>query len=639
MVPAVMRRRRPRRTVAVATLIVATAAIVAVPLWRAAFGRFEGSGRLAGLVNRRPDKVVVSWSSVRSPWPGWFEVRDLRVAGRTPRVRWEVTAQRASGAIAPARLLLRELRFDGVRASGVAVRSFRFETAAAAPRSEGVLPVIPGLPEGPSPPPPADRPAWSFAFHDLAVDGIREVWVDDWRFTGSARASGGFSVRRRQLAEIAPSRLALRDLRVERAGTVVAESLSAAGDFRILPWRYPGAPIAEIARRLDGDLRLGGGIDPRAIVAWLFHGWSWLDLDGRPAAVEARLSVARGAVRPGSRLRIVEPEQRVRLFGFEAAGDAELTAAVDGRWGGARVESKLVLHRWRLGRPGEPPTLVGEDLALAARAERPRIDALPEAIDLGVDLGRARAPDLRFLDAYLPASLRARVDSGRADLAGKLTFDTSTRSGGGEIRIAASDLALEVADQRLSGGLDARLRLSEPDLVAPASFSLAGSTIRLRDFAATTAAGDRVAGWWGEVDLREGDLELGRPLRLTAGFDAKLRDTRPLVAFYDLRRDLPEWAERLLTIEGLSASGDLDWHGDRFALRRGRVPLAHGEVLAEADLAGAERRARLLLTWRRLAVGVELEGDRRDLKLVGAREWYAENEGPRVESTRGPGRD
>lgn len=111
------------------------------------------------------------------------------------------------------------------------------------------------------------------------------------------------------------------------------------------------------------------------------------------------------------------------------------------------------------------------------------------------------------------------------------------------------------------------------------------------------------------------------------------------MALYQLRRDLPEWAERLLTVEGLSASGELDWHGDRFALRRGRVPLAHGEVRAEAELAGTDRRARLLLTWRRLAVGVELIGDRRDLRLVGPRQWYEENEGPRVESTRGPGRD
>lgn len=621
------RPRRARRILVLAAAALLAAAAAAVPLWRVAFDRLERSGRIAALVNRRPDKVVVSWSAVRSPWPGWFEVRDLRVAGRTPRLRWEVTAARISGAIAPARLLLRELRFEGVRATGLAVRSVRFEAAAAAAGGEGDLPVVAGLPEGPSPPPRADRPAWSFAFDDVAADEIHEVWVDDWRFTGRARARGGFSVRRRQLAEVAPTTVALAGLRVEHAGAVVAEGFSGAADFRVLPWRYPGAPIADVVRSFDGDLRLGGGVDPRALVAWLFHGWSWLDLDGRPAAVEARLALARGALRPGSTLRIVEPEQRVRLFGFEAAGDAELTAAVDGGWNGPRVESKLVLHRWRLGRPGEAATLVGEELELAAHAERPRIDALPRAIDLVVDLGRARAPDLRFLDAYLPASLRARVEAGRADLSGRLAFDTSTRSGGGEIRIRGTDLALEIAGQRLTGGFDSTWRLSEPDLDSPASFSLAGSEIRLRDFTTSTAAGDRVAGWWGEVDLRGGRLELGRPLRLTAGFDAKLRDTRPLVAFYELRRDLPEWAERLLTVEGLSASGELDWHGDRFALRGGRIPLANGEVLAEADLAGADRRARLLLTWRRLAVGVELAGDRRDLRLVGARPWWESTTG------------
>jgi hypothetical protein len=631
--------RRLRTSIAAASCVLLLAGLVAIPVWRAAFERFERSGRLAALVNRRPEKVIVSWSSVRSPWPGWFEVRDLRVAGRTPRLRWEVTAATASGALSPAPLLVRELRFERLRASGLAVRSVRFETEAARAAGAGHLPTIPGLPQGPSPPPRPDRPTWSFSFRGVAVDELQEVWIDDWRFTGRARARGGFSVRRRTFAEITGTTASFEALRVEKGDAVVADALAGSADFQVLPWRYPGAPIAEIARRFDGHLRLGGGIDPRIIVGWLFHGWSWLDLDGRPAAIEARIGLARGALRPGSRLRIVEPEQRVRLFGFEAAGDAELTAAVDGGWDGPRVESKLALHRWRLGRPGEPATLVGEELELAARAERPRIDGLPEAIDLAVDLGRARAPDLRFLDAYLPASLGARVGSGRAELSGRLAFDTTSRSGGGEIRIAASDLEVELSGQRIRGGLDTRLRLSEPDLTSPASFSLDGSEIRLRNFSASTANGDRVADWWGEVDLHDGRLELGRPLRLSAGFDAKLRDTRPLVAFYDLRRDLPEWAERLLTVEGLSASGELDWHGDRFALRGGRIPLANGEVLAEADLAGADRRARLLLTWRRLAVGLELIGERRDLHLVGSRQWYDENEGPRIGSTRGPGRD
>lgn len=623
MAPTVTRRRPHRRRILVAaTIVVAVAAATTIPVWRAAFDRFESSGRLAALVNRRPDKVIVSWSSIRSPWPGWFEVRDLRVAGRTPRLRWEVTAATASGALAPASLLARELRFERLRASGLAVRSVRFETEAARPPGTDALPDVPGLPRGPSPPPPPDRPAWSFVFRDVVADGVNEVWIDDWRFTGSARARGGFSVRRRTFAEIDDTAVALETLRIERGDELVAEALSGDADFRVLRWRYPRAPLVDILRRFEGSLELSGGIDPRAIVDWLFHGWSWLDLDGRPAAIEARLELARGSLRPGSRLRIVEPEQRVRLFGFEATGDAELSAVVDGGWDGPRIESELVLRRWRLGRPGEPPTLSGENLELAARAENPRIDALPEAIDLAVDLGQARAPDLRFLDAYLPASARARVDSGRAELSGRLSFDTEARSGGGEIRITASELGLDVAGQRVTGALESALRLSEPELGNPASFSLAGSKIRLRDFATTTRNGDDVAGWWGEVELHEGRLVLGRPLHLTAGFAAKLRDTRPLVAFYDLRRDLPEWAERLLTIEGLSASGEFDWRGDRFALTGGRVPLAHGEVLAEAVLAGAERRARLLLTWRRLVVGVDLQGDRRDLKLLGVREWW-----------------
>lgn len=70
MAPTVTRRRSLRRILTVAAVVVALVASGVIPLWRTAFDRFERSGRLAALVNRRPDKVVVSWASVRSPWPG-----------------------------------------------------------------------------------------------------------------------------------------------------------------------------------------------------------------------------------------------------------------------------------------------------------------------------------------------------------------------------------------------------------------------------------------------------------------------------------------------------------------------------------------------------------------------------------------
>lgn len=626
------------RRLALAGGVAAVLAVVAaVPAWRAAFGWFERSGRLATLVERQPEKFRIHWSSLRSPWPGWIEVHDLRVAGRTPRLRWQVSADRVSGQLFPAALIRRELRFDRVRASGLRVRSARFEPPA--PIDPAAAPPIDALPASPGPGPRADRPAWTYRFTDVAFEGLSELWVDDRRATGTASGRGGFAVRRRMFAEVEPTLVELEGVRIEVAGRPVASGLAGRGSFRIAPWRYSRAPVSRVARGFTGRIELRGDCDPNGIVAYLYRGWDWLDLRGSPARFEARIHAADGAYLRGSHLLATQPEQRVSFFGFEARGDARLEARVTGSPRQPILESRLEFGRWALGRPGAPAPLTGEGLRLEAHAARPRLDEPPQAVDLSLDLGTARARDLGFLQAFVPAAARTTVLGGSATLGGRLEFATADLKGGGTVRIDARGVDLDVAGERISGDLSADLKLGDPDFESPVSFSLAGSEVRLDRFGAAASNGDRVAGWWSELRLSSGRLEFADPLRLGFDFDARLRDTRPLVFAWQLRRDLPAWAERLLTVEGLSAGGHLDWTRGRLRLADGRVPLANGEIRGEADLENGRRSSRLLLSWRRLAVGVEIEGERRDLRLLGAREWFENETGLRTERIRSPGED
>lgn len=623
-----------RRLALAGGLAAVFAALAAVPAWRAAFGWFERSGRLAALVERQPEKFRIHWSSLRSPWPGWFEVRDLRVAGRTPRLRWQVNAERVSGQLFPASLVRRELRFDRVRASGLRIRSARFEPPA--PIDPAGAPPIDALPASPGPGPRGDRPAWSYRFSDVTFEDLSELWVDDRRATGSARGHGGFAIRKRTTAEIEPTLVELEDVRIEVAGDLVASGLGGRGSFRIAPWRYSRAPVSRVTRGFEGRLELRGDCDPNGIVAYLYRGWDWLDLRGSPARFEARIHAAEGRILRGSHLLATQAEQQVSFFGFEARGDARVEAEVTGSHRQPILESRLELGRWTLGRPGAAPPLAGEGLRLGAHAARPRLDEPPQAVDLSLDLGTARAESLEFLQAYVPAAARTTVLGGSATLGGRLEFATADREGGGTVRIDARGVELDVAGERVSGDLSADLNLDDPDFTSPVSFSLAGSEVRLDRFGAAASNGDRVAGWWSELRLRSGRLEFADPLRLAFDFDARMRDTRPLVFAWQLRRDLPAWAERLLTVEGLSAGGHLDWTRGRLRLTDGRVPLANGEIRGEASLEDGRRSSRLLLTWRRLAVGLAIEGEHRDLRLLGAREWFENETGLRTERIRSP---
>jgi hypothetical protein len=338
------------------------------------------------------------------------------------------------------------------------------------------------------------------------------------------------------------------------------------------------------------------------------------------------LRLERSRLGVGSRVELADPEQQVRFLGFDARGDAQLTGEVVRGETGPEVETRLRLGDWRLGRPGEAPLLHGRGLRLLARSRALAWGERPAPLSLEIDLGSATLPDLGFLNGYLPPAAETRLVSGRAAVSGALRLAEGGRTASGAIAVRAEGLELEALGQRLAGRVEADVRLSEPDLAAR-SFSLAGTHLTLRELAATTSGGKRVAGWWGDVTLTRGRVGLEKPLTLAGGFRARLGDTRPLVAFYEVHRDLPGWVERLLTIEGVSASGAFTWAPGRFELTRSEVPLPLGELKTRLLFDGDRRLGRLLARWQQLAVGVEIEDGDRRLRLRDAADWYAEPTG------------
>jgi hypothetical protein len=342
--------------------------------------------------------------------------------------------------------------------------------------------------------------------------------------------------------------------------------------------------------------------------------------------VELVLVVDRGRLRAGSRLSAALAEPRLAAFGFAARGSAALDARVAGERDRERLASRLVLSRFTLAREGEAPLFAGAGLAIDAALDAPRLDRPPAAAALTVDLGRGRADDLRFVNELVPASAGVEVERGALELAGALRFAAADRTGAGEIALRGERIQLLVRGQRLAADVALDLRLARPDFAA-GSFALDGSKVALTRVSAATSAGGAVESWWGEGELVSGRVTLRRPFASAGELRARCADTRPVVAFYELKRDLPGWAERALLVENVALAGRYRAAPGRLTLRDVRIPFSHGEARAEADLARARRRARLLLTWRQFDFGVELDGAERDLHFVRARDWFERSAG------------
>jgi len=619
-------RTRWLRGLVLSVLLLGALFACATAGWRWTFSTVRDDGRLSAWVNRRPERLRIEWSAVESRWPGRIEIEDLRISGRTERRLWEVTAERAEASLAASPLLRRELRFDRIRARGVVFRATgRTEPEAAsgamARLPQGERPSIVGFPDLPLPPPPGTAP-WSYVFRDARLEEVREIWIDDRILVGQLRASVGFELRRRRTATIYPSSLDLRGAEARVGGEVFARGLE--GDLRVSTsaYEYRGADLDRVLGAAVADLDLSGDLEADPFVDALLAPWPTLELDSGAVHLDGRIRLRHGRLAPGTRIDLHEPLQRIRFVGFEARGDATVRAEVRG--GAApTLATTVTLGSWELGRPGEPPLLLGEGLQVLSEARQPAWGQRPDPLDLTIDLGSGRVPDLRFLNDYLPAAAGARVESGAATIRGKISVAGRGEEGDGEIALRADALRLDLRGQRLEGKLEADLRLGRPDLEAR-RFAIGGTRILLREFAARTSVGGRVAGWWGEVRMTDAEVALDRPVRFGGSFRARLADTRPLIAFYEVKRDLPNWAERLLTLEGVSASGAFDWAPGRFELYRSEVPLPRGELRTKLLLERDRRLAKLLARWRRLELGMDVDGSSHRLHLRDVSEWYAE---------------
>ncbi len=625
------RRRRRWRRWAIALAVVLA---VAGGSWHALFYWAKSTGRLESWLGGRPERFQIRWTEIRSPLPFVFEVEGLVLAVRTRRRTWELTADRARAVVDPWALFDRRFVLREARASGAALRLAN-ELPADTPGDNGSAearassvrdleqnrPKITAFADQPAPISRPKQKPWSWVVSEIEFDALHEIWIDDLRVTGSASGQLGFAIERREWGEVYSSRLRVEDARVRLGGGELSESVGGELDLRIVPWRYHGASATDVLSHVQGRIALNGRAALGPALRYLFGDRPWLEIGAGQATLGTSLSVDRGRLLDGSWLRSELAEAALDAFGFAVRGNAALVAEVWGENDHERLVSRLELGTWTLARPGEAALFVGKGFVVRATSEAPRLDRLSTTAELDVDLGRGRADDLRFLDQFLPRAAEITVERGALDLTGKLRFAAADRSGSGELALAGERLALVVRGQRLAADLAVELRLSAPDFAA-GSFAIDGSTLALRKVAAATSEGASIEDWWGETELVSGRVTLRHPFASAGEIRSRAADTRPVIAFYELKRDLPSWVEKALLIDDVRISGRYRVSAGRLQISDVLLPFTNGSARAELDLTRERRRARLLLNWRKLDLGVEIDGQKRDLHLLRAREWF-----------------
>lgn len=173
-------------------------------------------------VNVKPEKIRMEWSDARSYWPGDLRVTGFRIRGNLLTTQWALALDNSSAQVSLPALFDKRFSARGLKSDGAVFHFRRLPRPTATLAKEDVVAPIPWTDYTPRPTdeevkafltaqirPPLKK-MWGVNLAGVEAQNVREIWIDEFRFQGSAAAHGSFSIRPRERLNVDPSEIELR---------------------------------------------------------------------------------------------------------------------------------------------------------------------------------------------------------------------------------------------------------------------------------------------------------------------------------------------------------------------------------------------------------------------------------------------
>ena len=288
-------------------------------------------------INTDPDKFLLEYDSATSWPPGMVHVRGLRIRARDPNVEYFFRMEEARVSVSLLDLLARRFHATHVRGSGLVFRLRIREAPEARSRAhEARLPSIPGYPDPPlrdsghGAPPDAKRPGkpWAVVVEGLNVDPASEIWIELYRFRGHARVTGGFALRPRERAQVAPSAVDFVSGSIALGDEPMLGEARGRASATIDPFDPSKVRGNEVWPYISGEFRIAGEVPDLAFLDHFLRKSPEPRLDGGRGPADADVRVEKGVGR--GRVRLAARAVQARYPDAVIRADAEVDGTVRG---------------------------------------------------------------------------------------------------------------------------------------------------------------------------------------------------------------------------------------------------------------------------------------------------------------------
>jgi hypothetical protein len=588
-------------------------------------------GLLPSVISGHPDKVLVTWKSAWSPWPGRAYVRGFYLRKQQEHVQWELAIDEAVTRVNLFALLSRRFETRWVQAQGVVLR-LRPRVAAGADYAEitAPFPPIQGLPSAALDEhyvDDSDNSPWSVRLEGVDVTGVREAWIGAYRGIMDLTVHGRFWILPRQFLQVGPATVAFSRGKITQGSTPVATSLSGHGTCAFNVEKPGDVAGADVLRALDAALSATGELKSLEPLNYHLRSPVHPELEGGNAWLSVNVGSQHGALTEGSEITVAGGPLAITPDG-ESLPSQLLPYRLRGSWSAHglvkkdenRLASALDITLSAVRLDDEQTTLVKSSaLKVTLGCHDLVLGTKPVDGVFAAELVETEPFSLRPVNGYI-AGHKFRIDSGRTTLQAQFRLGPGSPAQGGSLVLRTGHVQTTWGLARLSGTAVIEVDLARLRL-ARESADFSGSSIALTDVTIATARA-HPRGWNGRMSLESGSLVLTPSVSAKAEIAGLCSDARPFLALFGDQIGLPRWATSLLEAKHLHVGGKVNLVGSSLNLRGLSANGENLRISGALDLSQADVRGLFLLKVHGFGLGLKLTKSHVESKLFGQDDWF-----------------
>lgn len=586
---------------------------------------FLNGGGLKKLINSDPSEILIEWERAFSPLPGFVMLKN--VSGRIQDGGMQLYFQMPSthvGVWLPD-LLRRKFTTTSIRGTELSFRlRMRRPAKEVLPSHYLTLPPIPGLPsitrDAVEKPPGTGEP-WHLHLGGISLDHVKEVWIEEYRYAGKARITGGFALVPGRSVEVFPAYVGVEDGAIFLGANRIADALKTNIRGRIKE-TLTEDPNDNMLTKFSGNVAAETKIDNMRFLNYYLRRVPWIHLDGGAGELKMDVKLSDGSFGDESFLKLTSRNIEAHLWRQIARGQGITSWLVKTVNGQLRTSLSVEFEDYEVTHAqNENSKITGKDLKLTVTSPDVKISDGFSRLGVRIQIPEATISSLRYFNAYIPRSSGIRVLDGTGSIRGEMQADVGSNNDHGDITIRGEGAKLRYDKLTLQGDISVRAQLNSGSMETRL-FDVGGTKIDLKNVIAIND-GEKVNGegrWWGLAEVAEGKLRIGPPASIKGKLRVEGKDVRPILGMFTA--SLPSVIRNMLSFDGLKAAANVFITDQRFSVDQMEAVGKGMSLRGWMDKVQHRRKGGVLLSLGPIAAGLELNNDSVEVKLNDAYQWY-----------------